>query len=267
VTASTNTCIVVPVYRDRPEAWELLSLSQLARRLGHHYIVLLAPMGLSVGEYVKILGDREVCYFDPAFFRARDGGRYSYSALMVSEHFYGRFAAWEHILIHQTDAFVFDDQLEKWTESAFDYIGPPFVANRGGSKVIVDGVNGGFSLRRVEAFLRVLRQARRLSGISRLLVPHSNARSLRRARQGRMMEDIYWSTAPIAVAPWPEAVKFAFESGLELLKNTYRDRIPFGCHRRWNLEYIEALQAGARPDQEPHYEAVLHGVLERSGNL
>ena len=265
-----HACVVVPVYRPEPTAHELLSLTQLADKLGEHPIELVAPAGLDVGPYRRLVGERRSHSFNPRFFEARANSRASYSALMVSDGFYQHFKQYEHILIHQTDAFVFDDQLDQWSGRDFDYIGSPHWAEWGARKDLgMTGVgNGGFSLRRVEAFVRTLRDGRRPSRRLKLLVPRSPARALRRAQNGELVEDYYWGHfAPINVATIRDAIAFAFEMGLERMAEHYRDLVPFGCHAVWNLEYIHAFRNGVVPNREPEYEAVLYSLLKRSGNL
>jgi hypothetical protein len=262
-------CIVVPVYREQPEPFEVVSLTQLAWRLGEHPIELIAPAGLDLSPYQRLLGERRHHYFDPSFFTARADSRASYSALMVSDVFYGRFVQYEHVLVHQTDAFVFEDQLERWATRDFDYIGSPHWADWGARKDLgMIGVgNGGFSLRRVEPALRVLKDGRRFRNRIQLAIPRSHARALRRARNGALVEDYYWGHfSPIRVASIPEAIAFAFEMGLEQMADDYRDLIPFGCHAVWNLDYIADYRRGKPQHREPEYERVLYSILERSGN-
>ena len=259
-----DACVVVPVYRQRPEPHELLSLRQLAVKLGEHPIELIAPAGLELSSYLRLLGERDHHYFDPAYFAARE----AYGALMLDEAFYRRFARYEHVLIHQTDAFVFEDQLSCWTAREFDYVGSPHWAGWGERKELgMIGVgNGGFSLRRVEVFARVLRDGRGVRGRFPPL-PGSPAWRLRRARRGRIVEDIYWGyVAPIRVASVAEAIAFAFEMGLERLADDYRQLVPFGCHAVWNLNYIARYRSGRPENREPDYERVLYGILQRSGN-
>jgi hypothetical protein len=261
--------VVVPVYRERPEPFEVLSLTQLNQRLGKHPIELIAPNGLELAPYRRLLGNRRHHYFSPSFFKARANSRASYSALLARDVFYGSFSHFEHILIHQTDAFVFEDQFDDWTRRDFDYIGSPHWAEWGARKDLgMIGVgNGGFSLRRVEAFRRVLLDARRVRNRLQVARRGSHARALRRARRGELVEDYYWGHfAPIKVAPINEAVTFAFEMGLERMAEAYREVVPFGCHAVWNLEYIADYRRGTPQGREPEYERVLYRILERSGN-
>jgi hypothetical protein len=263
---AAQACVVVPVYRDRPEPTEILSLTQLAARLGGHQVALVAPAGLDVSAYRAILGDPVCHYFDASFFRSRE----HYNALMLSEPLYARFAGWEYVLIHQTDAFVFEDHLAEWCGRGLDYVAPPFWAQSGRRKDLgMVGVgNGGFSLRRVEACQQVLSRARRFPRRLRLLAPRSDARTLRRARRTGAPEDEWWGHHPrLAVATVDEALRFGFDTGLENLLDVYREVVPFGCHAVWNLLYIEGLRQGIWADRELRYQEVLHGILERSGNL
>lgn len=266
-----TACVVVPVYRVRPEPTEVLSLTQLVNKLGRHPIELVAPAELDLAEYIRIVGDRRSHRFDRRFFAARAGGAASYSALVTNELFYGRFEdRYEHILIYQTDAFVFEDQLEHWVNRDFDFIGAPHWAGWGAEKTrgMIGVGNGGFSLRRVEQFMRVLRDRTRLRNRIQLVVRGSHARALRRARNGQLVEDYYWGHfAPIRVAPIREAVAFAFEMGLEFLADDYHDAVPFGCHAVWNLKFIANYWRGAPENRDPEYERVLYRILERSGNV
>jgi hypothetical protein len=246
-------CVVVPLHRVQPQASEVLSLKQLAVKLGNHHIEFAAPAGLDVAPYRAILGDRKDNRFHPKFFATVRG----YNQLVVRPEFYRPFAeSYEHILIHQADAFVFEDQLARWAAKDFDNIGAPHWAGWGAEKEkgMVGVGNGGLCLRRVEACIRALERSRW-------------RRSLRRARRGRLWEDIYWSYhAPIRVAPVDEAVKFAFEVGLEHLWETYQAITPFGCHGVWNLDYIANYRRGTPENREPEYERVLYSILERSGS-
>jgi hypothetical protein len=264
-----TACVVVPVYRARPASHEVVSLTQLQAKLGQHSIEPVAPAALNLEHYRRLVGDRSANYFDDRYFEARADSRASYSALMVSDGFYRRFERYEYILIYQTDAFVFTDQLERWTKRQFD-IGSPHWAGWGARKDLgMVGVgNGGFSLRRVEAFAKVLGESRRPVNRMRVLKPRSPARALRRARKGELVEDYYWGYfAPIRVASIEDAIEFAFEMGLERMAAQYRNLVPFGCHAVWNLEYIDAIRNGVPPNREPEYEAVLRSLLERSNNL
>ena len=258
---------MVPVYREQLLDTERLSLEQLAAKLGERDIHLVAPDGLDVAPYLALLGRRPVHSFSPAFFASRD----TYNELLVHEPLWRLFEAYEFVLVHQTDAFVIEDQLDDWVERGWDFIGSPFWADWGASKHLgMIGVgNGGFSLRRVEPALRALSRARRPA--ARLLqhVPRTRLRALWRTRHGSLTEDRYWTEFGVLenVAPVDEAVRFAFDMGLEYLADVYATVTPFGCHYPWNLDYVLRHRRGERRGDEPEYERVIFELMLRTGNL
>jgi len=261
-----TACVLVPVYRPEPIRTERISLEQLRTKLGDRSIVFAAPAGLDIGPYSAILGDRPTYYFDSNFFRSRD----SYNNLIVHEPLYRRLVDWEYHLLHQTDAFVIEDQLDAWVAKGYDYVGSPFWAGDGTMKHLglTSVGNGGFSLRRTEPMLKALVDARSLSNRLLTLVPRTNAKHLRDVRIGRLTEERYWSSYTLRnVAPIDEGVKFAFEMGLEYLADTYERITPFGCHHDWNIDYVDRHRHGQWRGDEPEYERVIHEIMLRTGNL
>ena len=244
-----NACIVVPVYRGTPSELERLSLRQLASVMRDWEVRLAAPTGLATDAYPADAVD----YFPPRWFHSRK----SYNALMVSPLFYSRYETYEAILIHQTDAFVFADHLQDWLDRDIDFVGAPHWAGYGLRKDLglVAVGNGGFSLRRPNAFLEVLRSTRPWS--------RSGLR-VRKVRRRLWGEDIFWGAEPgLRVAAIEQAVWFAFETGLELLEATYGERVPFGCHADWNLRCINEIRQGTIDWAEwGDYGRVLNRILE-----
>ena len=151
--------------------------------LGTHPIVIVKPESLRLDalldRHPSLLSEN----FADEFFADPKG----YNRLMLSRGFYDRFAAYEYMLIHQLDAFVFSDQLMDWCSRGYDYIGAPwlppgqvpgwfgqtliavrrkchrFLNKKRRSKepgtrpqFTYSAGNGGFSLRRVAAMRRVL---------------------------------------------------------------------------------------------------------------
>ena len=151
-SSSAAAVVTVPVYRAELSESEAASFKQTALVLGgKHPVVLFAPEGIDLTRYREIYPDFTVEYFPGDFFRSVS----DYSRLLLSKEFYLRFAEFEWLLICQLDAWVFRDELAYWCKKGYDYIGAPFVQRYGRSEEIIIG-NGGFSLRRIEAMLRVL---------------------------------------------------------------------------------------------------------------
>ncbi len=151
--------VSIPVYKTTPDETELISLLQCLKILSKHTIAIVSPEGLDLSFYKKIFDSFQkemiVKNFHLDFFKNIN----SYNRLMLNREFYEQFLNYEYMLIHQLDAYVFHDKLTYWCEQGFDYIGAPFSLKNdellGESKFTIVG-NGGFSLRKISAFLRIL---------------------------------------------------------------------------------------------------------------
>src|SRR5690554_644214 len=113
--------IVIPLYRSKPTSNDLISIQQCFRILGEFPIIALKPASLDLQYYpfnfstVESMDDR---YFTSVS---------SYNELMMSSCFYDAFLRYRYILIHQTDAFVFKNELREWCDMNYDYIGAPWL--------------------------------------------------------------------------------------------------------------------------------------------
>lgn len=154
-------CVVlIPIYKSSLSFDEEASLRQCVCILGQHPIVLVCPEGLDVSRYEIVAGKTlpRKC-FDPRYFESVEG----YSELLLKREFYESFSTYEYMLIHQLDAWVFEDALFSWCDKGYDYIGAPwFYQNKSheeGFSLWLVG-NGGFSLRRVSKFLEITAEGR-----------------------------------------------------------------------------------------------------------
>lgn len=144
--------IVIPCYRDKMDRTEEVSLLQCARIFGgRRDIVLAVPETLDCSLYLSFIPSARLEKFDDKFFTSVS----SYSHLLLTPEFYLRFQKYEYMLIYQLDAWVFRDELDEWCAKGYDYIGAPFIQKFGKREKVLVG-NGGFSLRRIDAILRVL---------------------------------------------------------------------------------------------------------------
>lgn len=152
--------IVIPVYKDVPSRMECASIRQTFHVLGRHDIVFVTHQGCNLDEYAKIVenqgGTMRTEFFDKSYFDSTA----RYSDLCLLEDFYLRFQQYEYMLICQTDVWVFRDELNAWCSKGYDYIGAPIYFPRGKKRFtrIFYGIgNGGFSLRKIEHCLRIVR--------------------------------------------------------------------------------------------------------------
>ena len=252
-----SAAVVVPLYREALDLSESIALTQCCRVLGRHGIVFVAPEALDASPAMA-LAAREgaaarVERFPAPYFRSSG----TYNALMLAKDFYRRFTDFEYILVHQLDAFVFTDALERFCALGYDYIGAPWLHDPSRGRVVG---NGGFSLRKVASALRVLDLpeayvprrlvlAWRRHGLLRKRVSDWLGRTghLDRIMQSddflplflahlmHVNEDGFWGQncdkLPFfTTAPYREALAFAFETGPELAFERNGGALPFGCH-------------------------------------
>ena len=153
VALNTACLVIVPLYRPTLDEWEKKSLRSLGLAFDSRPIAFFGPTGMRNAAAEKLVGSREWTYFPRWFFKSA----YHYSWLVLSERFYSKFLDYDYILIYQTDAFVFRDDLDGWIEAGFSYVGAPCRTRKlFGDRGYWVG-NGGLSLRRVRDCVRVLR--------------------------------------------------------------------------------------------------------------
>jgi uncharacterized protein DUF5672 len=254
VTPSTSVAIVVPVFRPLEDD-DRTALRHLETHLGGYdrYVVRPRSLDVRLPDFAAVELD------DTHFRRHRD-----YSRLMLGSDLYRRFAKYDYMLVHQLDCLVFGDELGDWCGRGYDYVGAPWVRTGPSGRPAFTGVgNGGFSLRRVASFLRVLDAARRprraveararhLRELGRrFVVGRGSRRQLLRDRY--VYEDKFWSLeAPRLVPsfriPPPEvAVSFAFEGHPRFCFEQNGGRLPFGCHK-WRVHDPEFWAPFVLPD-------------------
>lgn len=257
--------VAIPLYRETMSENEELSFRRAVSVLGkNHPVAAFAPEGMDLSLYTGIFPQLLVERFPAHFFHSVK----DYSRLLLSEAFYERFASYEWLLICQLDVWVFRDDLSDWCRGDYDFIGAPIPATwereRDGKVPIIVG-NGGFSLRRVSAFLRVLREGdapmfsrkrlRRYVSIHlrgghflRAFVPllrlmgigNSRRRCLNILREQGACEDMAFTAIAEAgglrVPSAAEAVRFALDGEyLDLFREPGRSEAPVGLHA-WHRE-------------------------------
>ena len=221
--------IVIPIYKEKLTELERVSLVRCCKILGKYNISLVCPSGLDIKEYSDFLdkfGTRfNMEEFDKSFFESTK----TYNLLLLSADFYKRFSAYDFMLIYQLDAYVFKDELEYWCNQGYDFIGAPWTKYdffRNKLKLLDVGMNGGFSLRRIPSFIKVLE----LGGIGK------GKEIMNKFIKGGRNEDGFFSVEArkidpaFRVAPHDIAMNFSFEQKPEKLYEMTGHKLPFGCH-------------------------------------
>lgn len=260
--------VVVPL-SNRPHLTpdEQISLHHLVHVLGHYPKYLIVPENLDI----RIEGF-QIKRFSPKYFGSAD----AYKRLVLSQHFFRSFTAYEYILIYHLDALVFSDQLREWCAAGFDYIGAPWLASQDDPSQGFSTVgNSGFSLRNVEAALRVIGSRRykvhpnvyweryhaakplhqrvlnRPRKWSKYLLPLNGAR--RAIGRYPDNDDKFWARwathfdPDFRIAPVETALRFAFECAPRYCYERNGHRLPFGCHAwaRYDRAFWEPFLLGS----------------------
>lgn len=249
--------VVVPGYnRAQFTADEEISFRHLEHFLGRYDKFLVVPQSLEIERPGFQLQRFPDSYFGSAIANAK---------LMLSPTFYRSFQKYRYILIYQLDALVFSDRLLEWCATDLDYVGAPWMQSRDSPWVGTPRVgNGGFSLRKVSSFLRVLSSEKywidpevywhRISSgkpwYSRwAYLPRKWLKQIKRFNSvkrevelwhlrpdGTRNEDHFWSDeavrydAHFKVAPFDVGLRFAFEVVPRQCFELNQHNLPFGCH-------------------------------------
>lgn len=261
-----KSCIVIPVYKKITDNSEIASVKQGLKIFANHPIIFICPDSFDkswIDEFItsnsnitfEIFDDK--CFIDPR----------SYSRLLLSQEFYERFSKYEFMLIYQTDAYVFEDQLNYWCDQGIDYIGAPWFKKfdtSGAEKEFIDHAgNGGFSLRNITKIIDLmsrkitLLQAIKLRDIiaKSRIKSHKNiifsigfykifftqnsfaniCKYICKVRKVPNEDYFFASTIPtlfpeFKAAKATQAIAFSFEAQPENLYKMNGEKLPFGCH-------------------------------------
>ncbi|NDY83499.1 hypothetical protein G3I67_09670 [Orrella sp. NBD-18] len=243
--------VVIPIYKPDMSVRELYSLRRTIDILAVHDIYLVGPKKMTnFFEYLitKYRGRLHCKTFENHYFASIDG----YNKLMLSALFYQVFASYRYMLLVQTDALVFKDELDVWADKGYSYIGAPWF--EGFTKptaplTLTTVGNGGYSLRNIGDFLKVLSKPRIfkntlmqtwpgniISNTYRYLKDYHSFIYQNTQINLKVNEDVFWGLfvspqCDFFKVPMPqEAIAFAFEAHPELLYELNGKKLPFGCH-------------------------------------
>lgn len=261
--------MVIPIHKEDPDIYELISFVQCFKLLQNHPIYVLAPQNLNLQKYRKVVTNFETIFIDPIW----QSSLKQYNKLKVSLFFYNLFKGYHFLLTYELDSFVFKDELSDWCSTRYDYIGAPWF---NGHNIPVEplhliGVgNSGFSLRSISKCIKILKRISLLQNIRKFwfksflqsILRFENVlkyfnflfkiKDFKKLRDlfffdKEMYEDRYWSDfipslfSDFATAPISMALRFSFEAKPSLLYKMNNNNLPFGCHawRKFECEFWE----------------------------
>ena len=249
-----DTAIVVPVYKElcKLSDSEINLLNLVSQIFSKREMFLAIPE--SIFKKWKRFKQFNFIPFQDDFFK----DKFSYSNLLCRKNFYHSFNNFEYIQIVQTDCWIFEDNLDHFIDLGFDYIGAPWM--KGGfegkpQKKLWKVGNGGFSLRKVDTFLKILNSIenspegkfpvfknlnKSLIGVLKNLGLRNNLKHYVKNAPG---EDIFWSiyvpqifkSDIFKIADTTTAAHYSFEVLPEFLFNKVTNKkLPMGCHNWMN---------------------------------
>lgn len=250
--SQTKVKVVVPLYTTSLADRDLRSFLNNAEVLARYPMVLLAPEGLDISAISALAPQAEVMRVSKNWLGAN--GIAGYNDMMMSKSFYQLFADCDYILICQTDAWIFRDELEQWCDGGYDYIGAPWpkrrryylpiirqflwlrrkLFRRNGRVLRQDYFNkignGGLSLRRIESFIAACNTyADRID----FFKSHNGS---------KYNEDWFWALVPTTFRypTFDKALGFSFDIRPQMCYKLSKHKLPFGCHgwfKKRNIDF------------------------------
>lgn len=238
--------ILIPIYRTFFDDFEIKSLKSVNQHLRNFPIIFIAPQSLNIDflKKYKIQFDYEIYRFEDVFFKSIDG----YNQLLLSSHFYKAFLNYEYMLICQTDAYVFKNELYFWVSKGFDYIGAPWLDSKrvlfnhksrsifnklkksiGLKERLYNHINqvgnGGFSLRKTAKFVEI--STKEAITIDYFLK--------NREKENYHVEDVFWSLYvpqkySFLKPDYQTAMHFCVDRKPEVAFSYLNGKLPFACH-------------------------------------
>ena len=157
-----NVVVVIPVYTFNLSKYESISFLNNILMLSSYDIFIACPKDIDLGTYSQIIAVRNIklAKFNACWFRSYK----AYNALCMQKMFYERFSKYDYMLICQNDSWIFKDDLLKWCNKGYDYVGAPLCHYcKHHAKCLYNecpddhhkGIigNGGLSLRKIQKFI------------------------------------------------------------------------------------------------------------------
>ena len=259
-------CIVTPTQKEKLSEYEKISLKTIQKIFKDEdkFLVTFSENKLELNNFKKVFFKKK--HFD---------GIYSYNKLCMNADFYNKFNDYEYILICQLDVIVLSkDFLKEIFKKKISYIGAP-----AGKKNLFDRkrkklwgrrfyCNGGFSLRNVEDFLRVLNSEKiqnplnlitfigclKIGLLKYYKLLYYSSKQDKKSKIGYFLknfnlnEDTFWSYFAIAfdnkfnLPSLEEANNFSFDGDPYFFYKKNLNKLPMALHGHHNyLNFLEKI--------------------------
>jgi hypothetical protein len=263
-----NPIIIIPVHKSEPTDFEIISFIQCNKILGHRQIKILAPLGIKLDKYLEFLPNSTELRVETVWMSSIR----AYNKLMISPYIFYKLKDYSHILIHEPDAIVLNDELDYWCNQNYDYIGAPWFKDYDkaeyNSEIIGVG-NFGFSLLRTNSLIKILSSRKRWYSLKRAFNNifygmlnfrgYNYKEGLKALGNGGKFKgawqiynencDYFWSVIAskyhpnFNIAPYNRAVEFAWEVLPHRCLELSNGKLPFGIHAwaKYNLNFLKPI--------------------------
>lgn len=153
--------VCIPIYKSDLSKYELISIKSHIFKLKSHDIYILLPKS-KTQNIISTLNKNNIYKSFYKIHQVEDyclNGIINYNNLLLNIEFYEFYKSYSHILIAQMDAYTFSDQLIKWCNSDWDYIGAPiYYWNKYSDPYYFCCGDGGFNLRSITKTIEVIQK-------------------------------------------------------------------------------------------------------------
>lgn len=258
---NSSMCVGIPVYKPVQLLlnYEIISIKNTLLKCSSLYdICLITPENFDIIPYCKFFRHKfSVNKYHSSYFNGIDG----YNKLLKSIKFYESFSTYSHLLIVQTDAFIFYDPLTHFKPIQIHYVGGPWFKNplfQEESRMFVG--NGGYSLRNINKCVTILNSYSKIFSFKELIYLVTKYR-FKKPRKRLLVylysiyyylfqnyyasgfnnlpflyEDVFWGILTpskhkeFIVPDAKEALKFSFDTKPSLCFELNNFELPTGCH-------------------------------------
>ena len=245
--------VVIPIYNEQLPDVELYALQNNLKLLAHYPIVFIAPETMDVTWYERhsLFENAELLRLTEDWLGKKNGIA-GYNRMLMLADFYALFDA-EYMLICQTDAFIFRDELKEWCNKGYDYVGAPWVPSTKYQYPVLKQYlwlrlyfsknrmkltrynfmnrvgNGGLSLRKVSSMIDASKE---YAAVAEYYLSKT---------EPLYQEDVFWSLVPrwFKYPTVSDALKFSFDIKPHVCYQLNGKKLPMGCHGITKKRYRE----------------------------
>lgn len=224
-----DVCTIIPIYKDNINNSllydEVESILNTIIKLKYNDVYFLHHPSLNVSFYKRFTK-----YTNVHFITYDYKNRSEYSNMCLSYKFYEMFNKYKYMLICQTDAYIFRNELLYWCNKGYDYIGAPAFFEQ--ISPTYKGVFGDVNIKDIHTYPYVVLNGgfslRNIKSMYDFCYKNKNKFEKETFNEDCVICWYHWNE--LNMPPLEETIKFSAENQTYAFYPKYYDRLPFGCH-------------------------------------